>query len=114
MRRRAKWALVCAVLAATGLRGGAKSPSNPYVRDPKQPIDEPYTQKIKEYTTELFFTSPLVDYLPASKTVPTPQSHRRHRRCARQAAISSEVCSMRMVEATRGWYSIGKTGKAAR
>src|SRR5207247_4933784 len=30
--------------------------------------------KIKEYTTEPFFTSPLVDYLPASKTVPTPKA----------------------------------------
>src|SRR5687768_2215635 len=42
-------------------------------RDPKQPIDEEYTKKIKEYTTETFFLSPLVDYLPASKTVPTPK-----------------------------------------
>jgi len=42
-------------------------------RDPKQPIDEEYTKKIKEYTTESFFLSPLVDYLPASKTVPTPK-----------------------------------------
>ena len=42
-------------------------------RDPKQPIDEEYTKKIKEYTTEPFFLSPLVDYLPASKTVPTPK-----------------------------------------
>jgi hypothetical protein len=41
-------------------------------RDPNQPIDEEYTKKIKEYTTETFFLSPLVDYLPASKTVPTP------------------------------------------
>ena len=41
---------------------------------PKQPIDEDYTKKIKEYTTEPFFTSPLVDYLPASKTVPTPKA----------------------------------------
>ena len=41
-------------------------------RDPKQPIDEGYTRKIKEYTTEPFFLSPLIDYLPASKTVPTP------------------------------------------
>ncbi|MGH7626137.1 MAG: M14 family zinc carboxypeptidase, partial [Gemmatimonadaceae bacterium] len=41
-------------------------------RDPKQPIDEAYTKKIREYTTEPFFLSPLVDYLPASKTVPTP------------------------------------------
>src|SRR6478672_5195863 len=41
-------------------------------RDPMQPIDEAYTQKIKEYTTEAFFNSPRTDYLPASKTVPTP------------------------------------------
>jgi hypothetical protein len=41
-------------------------------RDPNQPIDEEYTRKIKRYTTETFFLSPLVDYLPASKTVPTP------------------------------------------
>ncbi|MBW8713371.1 MAG: hypothetical protein JF632_04725, partial [Acidobacteria bacterium] len=41
-------------------------------RDPNQPIDEEYTRKIKRYTTETFFLSPLVDYLPASKSVPTP------------------------------------------
>jgi hypothetical protein len=45
-----------------------------FVRDPKIPIDSEYTQKIKEYTTEPFFTSPLTDYLPASKTVPTPKA----------------------------------------
>jgi len=43
-------------------------------RDPNQPIDEEYTRKIKEYTTEPFFLSPLVDYLPASSTVPTPKA----------------------------------------
>ncbi|HEY3129783.1 MAG TPA: M14 family zinc carboxypeptidase [Acidobacteriota bacterium] len=43
-------------------------------RDPKQPVDEEYTKKIREYTTEPFFSSPLVDYLPASKTVPTPMA----------------------------------------
>jgi hypothetical protein len=43
-------------------------------RDPNQPIDEEYTKKIREYTTEAFFLSPLVDYLPASKTVPTPKA----------------------------------------
>ena len=42
-------------------------------RDPNQPIDEEYTKKIREYTTEAFFLSPLVDYLPASSTVPTPK-----------------------------------------
>src|SRR5215510_5100693 len=44
-----------------------------FVRDPKIAVDEEYTKKIKEYTTQPFFTSPLVDYLPASKTVPTPK-----------------------------------------
>ena len=43
-------------------------------RDPSQPIDEEYSKKIREYTTEPFFTSPLVEYLPASKTVPTPKA----------------------------------------
>jgi hypothetical protein len=43
-------------------------------RDPNQPIDEEYTKGLKKYTTETFFTSPLVDYLPASKTVPTPKA----------------------------------------
>ncbi len=43
-------------------------------RDPNQPIDSAYTAKIREYTTEPFFSSPLVNYLPASKTVPTPMA----------------------------------------
>ena len=42
-------------------------------RDPNQAIDEEYTRKIREYTTEPFFNSPLTDYLPASPTVPTPK-----------------------------------------
>jgi hypothetical protein len=43
-------------------------------RDASQPVDEEYTKKIREYTTEPFFNSPLTDYLPASKTVPTPKT----------------------------------------
>src|SRR5689334_25270833 len=43
-------------------------------RDAAQAVDEEYTRKIKEYTTETFFNSPLTDYLPASKTVPTPKA----------------------------------------
>jgi hypothetical protein len=43
-------------------------------RDANQPIDQEYTKKIREYTTEPFFNSPLTDYLPASATVPTPKS----------------------------------------
>ena len=43
-------------------------------RDAAQAVDEEYTKKIREYTTEPFFNSPLTDYLPASKTVPTPKA----------------------------------------
>src|SRR5437867_6240071 len=43
------------------------------IRDAKQTIDDEYTKKIREYTTEPFFNSPWTDYLPASKTVPTPK-----------------------------------------
>src|SRR4051812_36991361 len=42
--------------------------------DAHQPVDEEYTKKIKEYTTETFFNSPVTEYLPASKTVPTPKA----------------------------------------
>jgi hypothetical protein len=44
-----------------------------FARDPKQPIDQHYTEQMKKYTTDPAFTSPLVDYLPASSTVPTPE-----------------------------------------
>src|ERR1035441_8002167 len=53
-------------------QSGAGVPLKPG-RDAAQAVDEDYTRKIREYTTETFFNSPLTDYLPASKTVPTPQ-----------------------------------------
>jgi len=43
-----------------------------YARDPKQAIDQAYTDHIKKYTTDPKYSSALVDYLPASSTVPTP------------------------------------------
>jgi hypothetical protein len=43
-------------------------------RNPNQPIDQEYTEKIKEYTTAPYFNSPLTDYLPASPNVPTPKA----------------------------------------
>src|SRR5207253_2247289 len=52
----------------------AQQTAAPFARDPKIPIDAEYTAKIKEYTTESFFNSPLTDYLPASKTIPTPKA----------------------------------------
>jgi hypothetical protein len=44
-----------------------------FQRDPKQAIDESYTQLIRKYTTALALNSPLTDYLPASSPVPTSE-----------------------------------------
>jgi Zinc carboxypeptidase len=74
MRPAATLTLAGALLTVASSTGITQSPSNPYARDPKQPVDQAYTRKLKEYTTATYFTSPLVDYLPASKTVPTPQA----------------------------------------
>src|SRR4051794_38398505 len=38
-----------------------------------QKNDEGYTAKIKEYTTGPFFLTELVDHLPASATIPSPE-----------------------------------------
>src|SRR5258707_12980248 len=54
--------------------GATRADETAPVRDPKQPVNEAYTAKIKKYTTAPVFTSPLVDYLPASKNVPTPEA----------------------------------------
>ena len=72
--------VVLAVIGAVSLAAQQGRPApppafpQPFVRDPKIPVDTEYTAKIKEYTTQPFFTSPLVDYLPLSKTVPTPKT----------------------------------------
>jgi hypothetical protein len=71
-----RFALILALLAPTA-RATAQAGLDPALqpgRNPSQPIDEAYTRKIREYTTEKFFLSPLVDYLPASATVPTPMA----------------------------------------
>ncbi|HEX5339462.1 MAG TPA: M14 family zinc carboxypeptidase [Gammaproteobacteria bacterium] len=52
----------------------ALSADQPYARDPNQPADQAYTLKIRQFTTQPEFNSPLTDYLPASKTVPTPEA----------------------------------------
>ena len=114
MKRTARLALSVLFIALTGTTGTMQSPSNPYVRDQKQPVDEAYTKKLKEYTTEPFFTSPLVDYLPASKTVPTPQAVLGDIAGAPgKLPYSHEVYQyMRMVEKASPRvkvYSIGKT-----
>jgi hypothetical protein len=68
----AVWALALSALV-TQLEATLGAQAS-FTRDPKIAVDEDYTKKIREYTTQPFFGSPLVDYLPASKTVPTPKA----------------------------------------
>ena len=64
----------CLAVAAIALAAPLSAFDSLPARDPAQAVDEEYTKKIREYTTETFFLSPLVDYLPASATVPTPKA----------------------------------------
>jgi hypothetical protein len=41
-------------------------------------LDQQYTDKIKEYTTEKFFLTELVDHLPKTAGVPTPMDYLGH------------------------------------
>ncbi|HEY3815282.1 MAG TPA: M14 family zinc carboxypeptidase [Caulobacteraceae bacterium] len=85
-------ALLFAAISAISIGASAQTPPSPstpaaepapvyshtqsvddtYARDPAQPVDQAYTDAIARYTTDPQFSSPLVDYLPASPTVPTP------------------------------------------
>jgi hypothetical protein len=66
--------VVCSVIFSLSAAAPLQSQelNSTFARDPGQPIDQQYTDQIRKYTTDPSFTSPLVDYLPASKTVPTP------------------------------------------
>jgi hypothetical protein len=66
-----RWTVVSAALIGLAVSAAAQVKPG---RDPNQPLDEEYTRKIREYTTESFFNSPLTDYLPASPNVPTPKA----------------------------------------
>ncbi|MFZ0298530.1 MAG: M14 family zinc carboxypeptidase [Candidatus Sulfotelmatobacter sp.] len=64
--------LVCSALFSFPTPLVSQELNSTFARDPVQPIDQQYTDQIHKYTTDPSFISPLVDYLPASKTVPTP------------------------------------------
>src|ERR671918_1327718 len=42
-------------------------------RDPKQAQDEDFAKAVKEWTTQPYFISPLVDHLPVVKGIPMPK-----------------------------------------
>jgi hypothetical protein len=77
--RRALFALLAVVLVlgqqpfALSQQKGKATKEKPKAAAVEQKLDEGYTAKIREYTTEPFFLTELVDHLPASDTVPTPE-----------------------------------------
>ena len=75
-RKLAPVVVSCAVFSAVIFSAAApltaQGLNSNFARDPAQPIDQQYTDLIHKYTTDPSFSSPLVDYLPASKPVPTP------------------------------------------
>jgi len=60
-----------ALVASFAASGATKKPA-PVQAPAPQKLDADYTAKIREYTTEPFFLTELVDHLPASDSVPTP------------------------------------------
>jgi hypothetical protein len=65
---------VAALIATTTIQPASAAGENAaYARDPAQPIDDAYTAKIREFTTDPSFSTPLTDYLPAAPGVPTPR-----------------------------------------
>lgn len=74
--RSCRFLLALALMVAAGLPGAAQkkaAQAKPESAPAVQKIDEGYTARIRQYTTELFFLTELVDHLPASDTVPTPE-----------------------------------------
>jgi len=70
MNRSALFFSCCVLLAGTL---AAQSASNCRVGD-----DAEYTKQIREYTTEPFFSTELVDHLPSSSCVPSPEKFLQH------------------------------------
>jgi hypothetical protein len=66
-------ASIAVFVLSVGVSVSAQTADGDYARDPHQAVDQEYTKKIRDYTTDPSFLSPLVDSLPASSTVPTPE-----------------------------------------
>ena len=59
--------------AATTSTSAKPAAVNPKYTTPKSPLDTAYGAKIAEYTTEKYFMTELVDHLPLSDKVPSPE-----------------------------------------
>ena len=73
MHSRIALAALAAFLVSTLSAAAENTSAAAYARDPAQPLDDAYTAKIREYTTDPQFNTPLTDYLPSAPGVPTPR-----------------------------------------
>src|SRR6185503_15329415 len=62
-----------AAAAKTSSTAKTTNAVNPKYTTPKSPLDTAYGAKIAEYTTEKYFLTELVDHLPLSNKVPSPE-----------------------------------------
>jgi Zinc carboxypeptidase len=72
LRGSARTSFLCTSAATCMLLLASASALFSQATAPKQPNDEDYTSKIKQYLSDPRFTTELVDHLPASSKVPTP------------------------------------------
>ena len=64
------------IIGAALLLAGISMPAQQMVtetRDPTQTQDEDFAKLVKEWTTQPYFISPLVDHLPKVAGIPTPK-----------------------------------------
>ncbi len=64
------------IIGAALLAAGISMPAQQMVtetRDPTQAQDEDFAKAVKEWTTQPYFISPLVDHLPKVPGIPTPK-----------------------------------------
>lgn len=65
--------VVSALISFSAPISAQSNSTNPRYTTPKSPNDAAYGAKIKEYTTEKYFMTELVDHLPLSDKVPSPE-----------------------------------------
>jgi len=77
-------------------------------------VDEGYSKKIREYTTEPFFLTDLVDTLPSSATVPTPEKFLGYIVGAPNVLTYSSKCAdyLRALEKTSRRVKVMSLGKS--
>src|SRR3990170_2565125 len=71
--RRPWWRLALSVSIIAAAVSLPAQQSVTETRDPKQTQDEDFAKSVKEWTTQPYFISPLVDHLPRVKGIPMPK-----------------------------------------